>query len=615
MATKEEIRLIVKAEVDKAIKKMDKLEKQTKKTKSSFMKTALSVGALTLGFKKLVAVTERQQAAEKQLEQRLKSTGHAAGLTSKEIKNMASSLQEVTTFGDEAILEGQNLLLTFTNIGKDVFPNATEAMLNMSTAMGQDMKSSAIQLGKALNDPIQGVTALQRVGIQLSETQKEQIKNFMKTGDVASAQNIILGELEKQMGGSARAATETLGGALKQLGNLFGDLVETMGDEATPGLRALSEALGMSAKDGGLLSKAFALIGKVISSVGFILAGFIGELQMGTVQIKKFLSFNEKNTTMSARLLSSYTKHRGNMSKVFKEAIAEHKKGNSSLLNDLDAFNKGANKYTSEMAKLEKQEKDLHKKREQRTRDATNLWKTASEEQAEIDEEADARKGLLHQKEIQRQNAETENKKLKKKEEADYITALDKQVQNFMRKDLGVKAGMHQSYTSFMLSNLDKSSKAQFAVWKAFSIQQAIIDTYKAANAGYAALAGIPIVGPALGAAAAASAIAVGLQRVNMIRKTKFTKAEKGGVFTGSSAGQFVNLAENGKSEAVVPLEDEESIDKLQSALGNQGNTFNFYGCMFAGDDYPDEAAKKIDEALYRRYQDNNSLFAESIKE
>jgi len=30
----------------------------------------------------------------------------------------------------------------------------------MSTAMGQDLKSSAIQLGKALNDPIQGVAAL-----------------------------------------------------------------------------------------------------------------------------------------------------------------------------------------------------------------------------------------------------------------------------------------------------------------------------------------------------------------------------------------------------------------------------------------------------------------------
>ena len=75
-----------------------------------------------------------------------------------------SSLSEVTRFEDDAIVSGQNMLLTFTNIGKDIFPQATEAMLNMSTAMGMDMQSAATMLGKALNDPIAGMTALGRAG-------------------------------------------------------------------------------------------------------------------------------------------------------------------------------------------------------------------------------------------------------------------------------------------------------------------------------------------------------------------------------------------------------------------------------------------------------------------
>jgi hypothetical protein len=171
----------------------------------------------------------KQQKVEAQLNAVLKSTKNAAGLTAKEIKNMAAQLQNATTFGDETIISAQNMLLTFTQIGKDVFPQATEALLNMSEALGQDLKQSTIQLGKALNDPIQGVTALRRVGIQLTEAQEDQIKQFVKLGDVASAQKVILGELETQFGGSARAARDTLGGALEALANKQGDLQEKLG--------------------------------------------------------------------------------------------------------------------------------------------------------------------------------------------------------------------------------------------------------------------------------------------------------------------------------------------------------------------------------------------------
>jgi len=201
------------------------------------MRTAmLQVEGLKMAAKAMVGFTKdaiekfkEQERVETQLNSVLKSTKNAAGLTATQIKNMATELQGATKFGDEAILNSQNLLLTFTKIGGDVFPQATEAILNMSEAMGQDLKTSTIQMGKALNDPVAGISALSRVGVQLSDDQKNMIKSFMDVNDTANAQKIILGELETQFGGSARAAAETFGGKLEQLKNVNGDVMESFG--------------------------------------------------------------------------------------------------------------------------------------------------------------------------------------------------------------------------------------------------------------------------------------------------------------------------------------------------------------------------------------------------
>lgn len=84
-------------------------------------------------------------------------------------------MQSVTTYGDETVIEAQALLLTFTKIGKETFPQALESTLNVATAMGTDLKSAALQVGKALNDPVLGMTALSRSGIQFTEDQKKKL--------------------------------------------------------------------------------------------------------------------------------------------------------------------------------------------------------------------------------------------------------------------------------------------------------------------------------------------------------------------------------------------------------------------------------------------------------
>src|SRR3990167_3926981 len=163
-----------------------------------------AAGALAAGLGFSIHEAMEAQEVQAQLANVLRSTGGVAGVTADMANELANSLMGVTRFGDEAILSGENMLLTFTNIGKDVFPEATEVMLDMSQALGQDIKSSAIQLGKALQDPVLGVTALRRVGVNFTEEQKKMIEAMVDAGDVAGAQAFILKELQNEVGGSGR---------------------------------------------------------------------------------------------------------------------------------------------------------------------------------------------------------------------------------------------------------------------------------------------------------------------------------------------------------------------------------------------------------------------------
>ena len=211
------------------------------RSKMLLVSFGMTIFGATIG--KVVQLSSRQEKAEKKLSSALASTAHSAGLTHKQLTLMASGLQSVTNFGDEALIETQALLLTFTRIQKDVFPKALEAVLNVSEAMGQDLKSSAVQVGKALNDPVTGLTALKRVGIQFSKEQEIAIKKFDKTNDLASAQAIILQELQTQFGGLARSVRNTTIGSFTALGNSFGDMLEQIGNAISPFLSSLSNSL------------------------------------------------------------------------------------------------------------------------------------------------------------------------------------------------------------------------------------------------------------------------------------------------------------------------------------------------------------------------------------
>ena len=184
---------------------------------AKFAGAALGAGiaaAAAVGVKGLIA----DEKAMAKVESTLKSTKNAAGVTKDEILNLSNAMQAQTGIGGDVIRTNQSVLLTFTGIRNGVketdkiFDRATRTIVDMSVALDQDMKSSTIQVGKALNDPIKGITALSRVGVQLNDIQIESIRNFTEQGNKMAAQKVILKELETQFGGTANAMGQTAAG-------------------------------------------------------------------------------------------------------------------------------------------------------------------------------------------------------------------------------------------------------------------------------------------------------------------------------------------------------------------------------------------------------------------
>ena len=188
-----------------------------------------TVSGFVYGIKRAVDMYYEEEKALKKVEQAIKSTGGAAGLSLKELKKEASELQKKTIFGDETILNDVTAqLLTFTNVTGSTFLRAQEAAMDLSTVLDGDLKSASIMLGKALNDPIQGLTAMRRVGIAFTDQQRAQIKELTEGGRLMEAQGLILSELNRQYGGQAQAAAKGVG-ALTQMNNKISDVGETIG--------------------------------------------------------------------------------------------------------------------------------------------------------------------------------------------------------------------------------------------------------------------------------------------------------------------------------------------------------------------------------------------------
>lgn len=253
------------------------------KSLSSFgtaLKSAFVSAGVVAGIRAIVKATEESEAAITQLDAALKSASSAVRLSSADFQAFAKTMQTTTTFTDEAVTGVETVLLAFRSLSGQTILSATSAVLDLSTRLGTDLTSSAKLVGRALEDPEKGLTALSRAGVVFSKSQQELIKQLASTGQKAKAQSIILAELEKRYGGAAEAARNTLGGALKGLGNAVGDLFE--GDKnsfssATKSINGLTLALNDPKIKEGFDN----LIAAVSKTLGFVTKLAIGLTSLG----------------------------------------------------------------------------------------------------------------------------------------------------------------------------------------------------------------------------------------------------------------------------------------------------------------------------------------------
>lgn len=235
-------------------------EKRSAAFSAAWVSGAALAGAaiIKFGADSVRAFSESQQVMA-QTEAVLKSTGGTANVTAAQIQDYAATWQELTGIQDEAIQGSANLLLTFRDVrnevgaGNDIFTQAQTAILDMATAINQgalptmeQLKSTTLQMGKALNDPVAGMTALKRAGVSFNAEQREMIEGLVESGDLLGAQKVILAEVTSEFGGAAKAAGGTFAGSMAKVAAKFDDLQEAVGEKLVPTLETFIDVAGFA---------------------------------------------------------------------------------------------------------------------------------------------------------------------------------------------------------------------------------------------------------------------------------------------------------------------------------------------------------------------------------
>jgi hypothetical protein len=274
--------------IDRGIAQFRTLE--TKGQKAGFLirkaalPAALALGAMGLAAKQGVQGVMEDDKALANLSSTLKSTGNAANITADGFFKYANELQSATGVGADQITQGAALLGTFKNIrnevgkGNDIFNRTTVAAMDLSAKGFGSLESANKMLGKALNDPIKGITALSRAGVTFTEGQKKTIASLVASGKTLEAQKIILKEVESQVGGTSKAMGETTAGRLERGKRAFEELQKSLAKALLPAIEMfaglLTKVSGFLQKNEGVVKVAAVALGGLAVAVLAVNAAF-----------------------------------------------------------------------------------------------------------------------------------------------------------------------------------------------------------------------------------------------------------------------------------------------------------------------------------------------------
>lgn len=256
-----------------------------------------ALGGIAATLKSVSGEAAAYETRMKKLEAVVNATGGAAGYTAEEIRSLSQELALATLGSVEEFENASAALLTFKSISGEAFGQALELSKDLAEVMGGDAGSAARQLGRALEDPAQGLNMLRRSGVSFTDAQRDVINSLMETGEVAEAQKIILEQVAAQVGGVARSMADgTLDGALDTLGQRFEELKVKSGEAINPALieltNTLTGVLESMAENLNEIKRGAEIVGSVaLTAFAVKMAGAIG-------------TANVSLAAMSARLLA-----------------------------------------------------------------------------------------------------------------------------------------------------------------------------------------------------------------------------------------------------------------------------------------------------------------------
>lgn len=184
--------------------------------------------------------------ASAQVAQSLETTNYASKKSLEELQKEAADMQKNTILEDDTFLRNvTGRLLSFQNLVGQQFSDAQKAIADVSAKLDPTMgniEQVAMSVGKALNNPVESLSALTRMGIQFSESEKKMVEQLWKTGRTAEAQDRIIKELNKRYGGSAKVLAENSTG-VRQFRNALGDLIESFGSDLFPMIKKFMSSI------------------------------------------------------------------------------------------------------------------------------------------------------------------------------------------------------------------------------------------------------------------------------------------------------------------------------------------------------------------------------------
>jgi hypothetical protein len=193
----------------------DKITKFGKVAGAAFLAAGVAAAAFAVKFAKdAIVAGEAASTANARIEQINESMGlfgSSVGVVNDRLIKYAEETARATGIDTNSIKATQAKLLTFKELAKTAdnvggqFDRATKAAIDLASAGFGSAESNAVQLGKALNDPIKGLTSLAKSGVTFTTQEKERIKTLVESNKVGEAQALILSAIETQVGGTAEA--------------------------------------------------------------------------------------------------------------------------------------------------------------------------------------------------------------------------------------------------------------------------------------------------------------------------------------------------------------------------------------------------------------------------